>query len=117
MPFHKKTRKQRNICYKQGVYEPQGYMKTMKRHFRKECSQYVRSRSCSPCIRSRKIHRVYAKKLISAVKKGEKSVLNPQQIQQLIDIDNQCRKCEKTKNKPCDLADYMAYSGAAPLNR
>ena len=126
MPSNQKTRKQRNVCYtgiyanKQGFYTQQGFMKTMKRHFGKKCSHYVRSRSCSPCIRSRKIHRAYAKQMISAVKKGEKYVLSPEHLQQLVKIDKKCRKCETTKNKPCDSADYRAYSGAilcdAPLN-
>lgn len=116
MPTQKK--KQRNVCYtgiyanKKGFYTQPQFMKTMKRHFRKKCSQYIRSRKCSPCIQSRRLNMNYTRKLISAAKKNETYVLDPKAQQKMVDMHKKCKECETAEFIPCDLADYKAYSGA-----
>lgn len=111
-------RKQRNVCYtgihanKKGFYTQSQYMKTMKRHFREKCSQYIRSRKCSPCIQVKRLSKVIVKEMVSAAQKNEKYVLDPKKKQQLMDIHNKCKQCKTAESILCDLADYKAYSGA-----
>lgn len=92
-------------------------MKTMKTHFKKVCSQFVKSKKCNSCILSKKKHRAVAKKMISAAKQNKKYVLDSKEQQEMDDIQEKCDKCKATGTKPCNLHEYKVYSGAISCNK
>ncbi len=107
-----------NICYtgihsvKSGNYTKKKYLETMNKHFKKECSVYIKSLKCDSCKKSIKMTSKEVKKVLKAFikKKTYKTTKNTQQkiLKQL----NKCRKCKNTKTKKCNFKNYILYSGA-----
>ena len=79
---------------KDGNHTRKQFLSIMNKNFKKDCSAYIKSLKCNSC-----------KKLNKMLKTKK---FTKQTIKQL----NKCTKCKNSNTKPCDLKNYIEFSGA-----
>jgi len=111
----KRKNKSKLICYtgvgasKLGQYDEKSFLKLMNNKFNNECGKYLAGEKCEPC----RNHKEMSKKFMNMMKNP---LINDDEIDmQEYNMDLESIKCEMCKNKnkiPCNLKDYINYSGA-----
>ncbi len=110
--------KDANICYtgihsvKSGNYTKKNYLKTMNKHFKKECSVYIKSLKCNACKKSKKMSAIEVKKALKAFQKKKTYKLTKNREQQIVKQMDKCTKCRNKNTKKCTFKNYISYSGA-----
>ena len=111
----RRKNKSKLICYtgidanKSGQYDEKGFLKLMNDKFNNECGRYLNEKNCKPCQNYKEM----SKKFMEMMKNP---LINDDEIdQQEYNMDLESINCEMCKNKnikPCNLKDYINYSGA-----
>lgn len=107
-----------NICYsglnsvKTGNYTKKAYLEAMNKHFKKECSVYIKSLKCKSCKKSIEMNTKEIKKQINSKLKNKTYKITKNREEKLLGQIVKCKRCKNNKTKKCNLKNYMLFSGA-----
>lgn len=107
-----------NVCYngmysvKTGNYTKKAYLEAMNKHFKKECSVYIKSLKCISCKKSIKMNTKEARKQLNAKLKNKTYKMTNNTEKKLLKIMSKCKRCKNNKTKKCNFKNYLLFSGA-----
>ena len=106
------------ICYtgvgakKSGNHTEKEYLEVMNKHFKKDCSQYIKSLKCKSCKKSIQMTGKEVKKIINAHLKKKTYKISKTQNKKLLNQISKCKRCKNKNTKKCNLKKYILFSGA-----
>ena len=105
--------KSKLICYdgiganKSGKYNEKSFLKFANNKFKDSCGRYLVTDLCEPCI----TYKEKLKKFLNAKKQLSFDEFEKQSNK--LDLEQiKCDKCRNKKIRPCNLEDYINYTGA-----
>lgn len=106
------------ICYtgisarKSGKHTRKQFMNIMKKHFNKQCAEYMKRPKCKSCKKSTEMNSKEIRKQIQAFKNKKPYKLTAKKEAELVKQINKCNRCQTKNTRRCNFDNYISFSGA-----